>query len=609
MLNANLEFMLIHNFFHKKLQGGFVMCANKLPFPQEKMAAFDLQAFVRVAEELNVRNSETFTTPFPKDPSRLRSHYQFVARPIELNEAGEPEGGLSRLLGSVIDLSFVRSLFAPCYSREGGHCHDPASLFLLTLAAHLDGYSDYAAFCRDLRQRDKGRSYREMAGIGQSVPGEDDLCNFRRRVGAEPIDEIVNMCVGFLREFGLLGEGILSTDGRLEPSWSRYKGCAHFCEGCGSFPLNEGHREELVRQIRAGETELRIVCPFPEARERIMRNMGGKGRSKVPEMILLRLEFLPPESSDLSGCRKVSELLSLPEGEVPPMRIVRRNLDTDSDGSLIGRCPKFPSDGEAGVGYHGDNQNPGKKKRVFGYLQMTTTAVNPDLGLEFPIGNSTHPASVREGTVFLEHRSALPVPFLPGQVHLSDSAYDRKDIYREIRGNGGIPVIAYNSRNESLSDEALLNRGHDRNGTPYAPCGRLCRSNGYDYESDSRQHVCGKVCPPDEREECPHAGKVGGFSRRMSFESHPRLIGPVQRGTDEWQNLYNKRTSAERINGYDQEVVAKGRRQRFRGLKAFSFSGSIRTLAQLLRKTLNFVLSVTHTLGGLTPLNVQKIGL
>ena len=83
----------------------------------------------------------------------------------------------------------------------------------------------------------------------------------------------------------------------------------------------------------------------------------------------------------------------------------------------------------------------------------------------------------------------------------------------------------------------------------------------------------------------------------------PRLIGPVQRGSDEWQKLYNHRTAAERVNSYDQEVIAGGRRQRFRGLKAFSFSGSVRTLAQLLRKTLNFVLSVTHTLGGLTPAN------
>jgi hypothetical protein len=33
-----------------------------------------------------------------------------------------------------------------------------------------------------------------------------------------------------------------------------------------------------------------------------------------------------------------------------------------------------------------------------------------------------------------------------------------------------------------------------------------------------------------------------------------------------------------------------------RGLKAFRFAGAIRTLAQLLRRALNFVLDVTYTL-------------
>jgi hypothetical protein len=34
-----------------------------------------------------------------------------------------------------------------------------------------------------------------------------------------------------------------------------------------------------------------------------------------------------------------------------------------------------------------------------------------------------------------------------------------------------------------------------------------------------------------------------------------------------------------------------------RGLKAFRFAGAIRTLAQLLRRALNFVLDVTYTPG------------
>ena len=89
----------------------------------------------------------------------------------------------------------------------------------------------------------------------------------------------------------------------------------------------------------------------------------------------------------------------------------------------------------------------------------------------------------------------------------------------------------------------------------------------------------------------------------MSFADYPRLIGPIQRGSEAWEILYNARSASERTNSYDQEVMLKGRPPRLRGLKAFSFSGAIRTLAQLLRRALNFVLDVTFTLGKLLPVD------
>jgi hypothetical protein len=33
----------------------------------------------------------------------------------------------------------------------------------------------------------------------------------------------------------------------------------------------------------------------------------------------------------------------------------------------------------------------------------------------------------------------------------------------------------------------------------------LCRSNGYDYHAESRQDVCGRPCPLEEQQLCPHA--------------------------------------------------------------------------------------------------------
>lgn len=139
-----------------------------------------------------------------------------------------------------------------------------------------------------------------------------------------------------------------------------------------------------------------------------------------------------------------------------------------------------------------------------------------------------------------------------------------------------------------------MHRGDDQDGTPSAPCGRLCHSNGYDYQAQSRQYVCGLPCPAQEQKRCLHHYGVLGYCHRMRFEDHPRLIGPMQRASKAWQDFYTSRSSSEHTTSYDQEVVGKAHPLRMRGLKAFRFAGAIRTLAQLLRRALNFVLDVTY---------------
>ena len=82
----------------------------------------------------------------------------------------------------------------------------------------------------------------------------------------------------------------------------------------------------------------------------------------------------------------------------------------------------------------------------------------------------------------------------------------------------------------------------------------------------------------------------------MRFKDHPRLIGPMQRGTPAGQRLYAARSASERTNSYNQEGTAKTYPLRMRGRKAFRFAGAIRTLAQLVHRALNFGLDATYTL-------------
>ena len=266
------------------------MSRTKLPLSQERIAPFDLEAFVTEASKLNQRALESFTLPFPNAPDRWLSHDQFRPRPLEFTAEGEVEGGLSWLLGATIDLSFTRALFAPYYSKEGGHCDDPASSFFLEVACRVDGYPDYARFCADLRQQEKGRRYRDLAGVHTSIPGEDDLSYFRRRVDAAAIEAALAVFVGLFREFGLITGELLSTDGQLEPSYSRFKACAYFCPDCQQLTLEAADRDELGRQLQAGAKRLEIRCPFPEVVQKVRQATTKQGTPREPKVALLEIE-------------------------------------------------------------------------------------------------------------------------------------------------------------------------------------------------------------------------------------------------------------------------------------------------------------------------------
>ena len=220
------------------------MSRHILSLSRVQLTAFDLDAFVTHAEVLNQQNRDTFTTPFPKDPRRWLSHYHFTPHPIALTSQGDVDGGLSWLVGSTLDFSFTRSLCAPSYGTRGGNCYDPASLVVLEVAAKVDHYVDDAQFCDNLHQSDKGRRYRQLAGLHGSLPGEDDLCHFRYRVGDEVINQITAVAVAFLYRFGLIKGELLSTDGQLEPSYARYKGCTYACEDCHAFRIDAAGQQE-----------------------------------------------------------------------------------------------------------------------------------------------------------------------------------------------------------------------------------------------------------------------------------------------------------------------------------------------------------------------------
>jgi len=120
--------------------------------------------------------------PFPN--LSLLSQYQFKKRLVKISSNGCIQGGYAKMIVSLIDFSFIRSLVAHRYSAKGPPCYDPPSLFLLDLFRYIDSHQNMSKFLEVLWDQDRGRAYRTYAGISsENIPSEGTFSNFRGRLG------------------------------------------------------------------------------------------------------------------------------------------------------------------------------------------------------------------------------------------------------------------------------------------------------------------------------------------------------------------------------------------------------------------------------------------
>jgi hypothetical protein len=198
-------------------------------------------------------------------------------------------------------------------------------------------------------------------------PDEDDLCHVRSRVGAEAIDTTMAAVVELCRTVGLITGALLATDGQLEPSYARYKGCTYACQGCRAFRVDEAGQQELRRQLHSGAQRLPLTCPFPDVVDKVRQVPAKQGTPTDPTVALLAIADVPEgQASSPQERQQVATLLGLPEHEVPPLRLTWCHLSRSPQGALLGSCPKVPSDREAKGGYHIATKNPSKTEPVFG---------------------------------------------------------------------------------------------------------------------------------------------------------------------------------------------------------------------------------------------------
>ncbi|GAI44977.1 unnamed protein product, partial [marine sediment metagenome] len=232
-------------------------------------------------------------------------------------------------------------------------------------------------------------------------------------------------------------------------------------------------------------------------------------------------------------------------------------IDLTGDEPLIYvRCPRVPADLEAKIGYKRANHNPNKKVAVFGYQGMITTNIELEIGLELPVGCVSSPANELDGSYLIAEREKLIEEhgFLP-YFDIGDCGFDIRKVLHHIRSTSSIPITDYNKRKEKTDIKTLRKRGYDDKGTPFAPCGALCKPNGYDKEKKRVSFVCRRQCltcplaAADPIKDCKYLENECGYSTHMSIKAHPRLVCEIPRCSDRWKKIRNLRSASERSNG------------------------------------------------------------
>ena len=565
--------------------------------------------------EININISLSHQKPFPN--LNFLSHYRFKKRFVKILPNGDIQGGHTKMITSLIDFSFIRSLVADCYSEYGPACYDPPSLFLLDLFRYIDGHQNMSKFLELLRDKDRGRIYRAHAGIRNTIPCEGTFSIFRARLGENLYNEIFHVLVDIFHQLEMITFNILAHDGTLYPSWARYKGCTYFCDQCccitvdnliGKVKNRILYRLDNLSQNNLG-SEIRVYTECPSDRFPEKDKNGTEIKKPKIELFAFRLAFADgqptEEQNNTAVLFKVKENLDKQNLCINTIRSNVSCINLD-DGSMTMDCPKLPKDTDARIGVRRDPQNPNKKQKIFGYNLVLTTSVELHLKIELPVAVTNIAGNAQEGSQIITNDDQIDRHH-HGRVNIdiADAKYDITKNYEYIRAKGSIPIIDYNSRNENLSRQALVDRGYDHNGWPFAPCGMLCRPNGFDNEHQRLTFCCFKQClnlraaalkSAQEKYDiamCPHNENRTGFTRHMYVKEHPRLINEIPRGSKRYNLIKKIRSASERANSTMKEDLKILEKPRVINAQRAAILAQIAAIVLLLHRAFKFVVKIT----------------
>jgi len=312
--------------------------------------------------------------PFPKDSSRWLSRYRYYPPTQEEYLCPKLLKDPISLTAKLLDFSWLRYLLADTYSKEGGLCYDPVSLFLLRNFASMDGYTRISQFVSDLNDPEKGNKYLKLSGVNpRNIPCQMTFTNFQQRINQlslknphlRKFEEIFQTLDIIFHKVGLITCRILSTDGKLFPSFARYKGCTyHQRNSCmniqakGIFSRIKQSVSAVLAQyplIKLGKTyQIKIECPHPNFPQFDTKgNPLKKPKICVFEYCFLASDGTPPDLED-STISFLGILQKLCDYNLSflykTFHINHISFDDQGKDSVCFSCPKLPKDLDARFG-------------------------------------------------------------------------------------------------------------------------------------------------------------------------------------------------------------------------------------------------------------------
>ncbi len=431
---------------------------------------FTINHVSKKLNEINFKISLSHQKPFPN--LNLLSSYRFKKKFVKILPNGDIQGGLTKMITSLIDFSFIRSLVAVCYSEYGPPCYDPPSLFLLDLFRYIDGFQNMSKFLELLRDKDRGGVYRTHTGISMNnIPSESTFSIFRARLGENLYNQIFHVLVDIFHQLEMITFNILAHDGTLYPSWARYKGCTYFCNQCGCITVDNVidkvknrilYRLDNLSQNNLG-SEIRVYTQCPSERFPQKDKHGNEIKKPKIELFAFNLAFddgLPNEEQNNTAVLfKVKDDLDKQNLCINTIRSNVSCINLDDDSMTI-CCPKLPKDTDARIGVRRDPQNPNRKQKIFGYNLVLTTSVEVHLKIELPVAVTNISGNADEGSQIIKNNDQINNHHATTEnqvkIDIADAKYDIINNYDYIRAKGSIPLIDYNPRNKTYPNRPSL---------------------------------------------------------------------------------------------------------------------------------------------------------